>query len=336
MANPEHVAIVKQGAAAIAAWRAQQSSYVMLDLAGTDFGGANLSGSDLSGANLRDANLAGTDLHRANLFMALLIGADLTGANLLGAKLLGTILFNADFRGCTLFGADFTIAAFDGTALAGAWCSKTSFADCNLNGCTGLEQINHHGESSIGVDTLVRTLRGSGGQFTPEQFTFFRNAGVPQELLDALPRLMAEVKYHTAFISYGQPNAEFAQRLYQDLQREGVSCWLYEMDATPGERTWREIIQRRREAEKFVMLCSVAALVRDGVLKEIEEQIDENPSKLVPISLDNLWKEPGFRIMRGNRDLKPFLLDRNYADFANLEYQEALQRLLAGLRRKET
>jgi hypothetical protein len=122
--------------------------------------------------------------------------------------------------------------------------------------------------------------------------------------------------------------------MYQDLRGRGVLCWLYSIDASVGQRTWKEISQSRREAEKMVVLCSAAALVRDGVLKEIEEQIDEDPDKIVPISVDNLWKQPGFRLIRGNRDLKPFLVDRNYADFANLSYEEALERLLRGLETK--
>ncbi len=85
----------------------------------------------------------------------------------------------------------------------------------------------------------------------------------------------------------------------------------------------------------MVAICSAHALVRDGFLKEIEEQIDEESDKLVPISLDDLWKQPGFKVMQGTRDLKPFLLERNYADFANLPYEEAFERLLKGLRRKE-
>ena len=75
--------------------------------------------------------------------------------------------------------------------------------------------------------------------------------------------------------------------------------------------------------------------MRDGILKEIEEQIDENPDKMIPISLDGLWKQPGFRVVRGTRDLKPSLLDRNYADFANLPYQKALGRLLKDLKREK-
>lgn len=148
-------------------------------------------------------------------------------------------------------------------------------------------------------------------------------------------RLDLSNQYYTCFIAYGQPDLKRAGKFCKDLEARGVSCWLYDMDATVGERTWREIGQKRREAEKMVVLCSMKALIREGVLKEIEEQIDEEPDKLVPISLDDLWKEPGFKVVRGERDLKPFLLDKNYADFRNLPYDQALERLLRGLSRRD-
>jgi len=167
---------------------------------------------------------------------------------------------------------------------------------------------------------------------------FLQGCGVPQAFLDAMLRLMAKVNYHSCFISYGEPDLKFAQKLRRDLIARGVSCWLYAMDATVGERIWKEIGQKRREAEKMVVLCSARSLVRDGVLKEIEEQIDEDPDKMIPISLDDLWKHPGFRVVRGNGDMKPFLLERNFADFAEWPdektYEKALERLLGGLERK--
>ena len=87
----------------------------------------------------------------------------------------------------------------------------------------------------------------------------------------------------------------------------------------------------------MIVLCSGNSLVRDGALKEIEEQVNEDPDKMVPVSCDNLWKEPGFKVMRGSRDLKPFLLDRNYADFSDAEsYGKSLERLLKGLERKQS
>ena len=56
---------------------------------------------------------------------------------------------------------------------------------------------------------------------------------------------------------------------------------------------------------------------------------------MVPVSRDNIWSEPGFQVMRAGRDLKPFLLDKNYADFSDGSlYEESLQRLLKALRRK--
>jgi hypothetical protein len=51
MANPEHVAIVKQGAKAMREW-GEKHPDVRSDLVKANFRGADLSGADLSGASL--------------------------------------------------------------------------------------------------------------------------------------------------------------------------------------------------------------------------------------------------------------------------------------------
>lgn len=255
-----------------------------------------------------------------DLSEAYLSEAYLRGANLTRGKLAAADLRIADLRG-----ADLGLARLGGTVLG----------EVDLSQAIGLATVKHERPSSIGADTLIASLRGVGNVLTEDLAAFFQGAGVPQALLEALPGILAEVKYHACFVSYGQPDLAFAKKLSKDLEARGVSCWLYGMDATPGDRTWQEIGQERRGAEKMIVLCSAKALVRDGVLKEIEEQIDEDPNKIVPISLDDLWKEKGFRVMRGERDLKPFLLDKNYADFANLPYDQALERLLRGLSRRD-
>lgn len=80
------------------------------------------------------------------------------------------------------------------------------------------------------------------------------------------------------------------------------------------------------------MLCSIKSLIREGVKKEIEEQIDEDESKIIPISLDNDWKNSGFEVKRGGQDLKPFLLRRNYADFSDSsKFEICLQHLIKSL-----
>ena len=270
-----------------------------------DLSGADLSGADLSGADLAEADLSGANLSTANLMWAILGRADLSGADLSEARLGGTYLNTVD-----------------------------------LSQVSGLATVKHQSPSGIGIDTLMTSVRGAVNNL-PEVIAFFRRAGVPRALMDALPAIVAEVKYFSCFVCYGQPDLEFATKLDRDLRARGVSCWTYEMDKTLGERTWREIGSRRREADKMVALCSAAALVRPGVRKEIEEQIDEDADKLVPISLDDLWTQAGFPVVRDGRDLKPSLMERNRADFSGWKadqqgYEQALELLLKGLRRPET
>jgi len=380
MANPEHVAIVRKGAAAIDEW--QEENRVVLDLYGADLSGIDLREANLADADMRKANLSKTNLAKANLSSAnfddsiltnveaprarfsltSLVMTDLSGSNLFKASTAGSHfvscnLSNVNFAGadlgfalfcdCTLSEANFssanlyltnvTSSSLHNSNLARATFSSTTISDCDLSNCKGLEDAKHEGPSWIGIDTLVKSFRGAGNQFTSELETFFVNAGVPKEILDSLPKILASVQYCSCFIAYGEPDKAFAERLVKDLKAKGVSCWIYSLDAIPGERTWLEISQRRREAEKMIVLCSAKALIRDGVLKEIEEQIDEDPDKIVPISLDDTWKQDGFVIRRGHReDLKTFLLERNYADFCDeSKYAESLSKLLKGIRREK-
>ena len=93
MANNEQMDVLKQGAQAWNAWRAEQTE-ATIDLSGGALRGLGLEGADLSGADLRDADLRG-----ANLSGAKLTGARLEGANLFKAVIEGADLDAADLRG---------------------------------------------------------------------------------------------------------------------------------------------------------------------------------------------------------------------------------------------
>lgn len=359
MANLEHRKIVKGGRKAIARWRKEhqgerfdlthadlyQADLVDVDLTGADLSRAYLAGANLRMANLKMANLSIADLcfdfdgdilSSANLSNAILSMADLSGADLRGVDLSGVNLRTADLSKASLGEANFSGADLAEADFSGAKCGFTIFAGCDLSQCRGLESVKHEAPSSVGIDTIIASFRGAGNRLTPEMETFFLGAGVPREILAEFPRILAQVQYCTCFICYGEPDRAFAEKLHKDLTARGVSCYFFPYDQTPGERTWREIGKWRREAEKMVVLCSAKALIRPGVLKELEEQIDEEPDKMVPVSLDDLWKEDGFRVMRGDRELKPFLLERNYADFSNASlYGKSLERLLKGLKRPQ-
>jgi len=144
----------------------------------------------------------------------------------------------------------------------------------------------------------------------------------------------AQRAFWSCFVCYGEPDVQFAKKLVADLEAQGVDCWLYIKDSTVGARTQEEIGQKRREKEKVIVLCSYRSLIQDGVLSEIDDQIREDPSKLMPVSLDHVWQHEGFLIMRAKRDLKPFLQERNYADFSEEStYDASLSKLMTALAR---
>jgi uncharacterized protein YjbI with pentapeptide repeats len=78
MANPEHLAILKQGGEQWNKWRKEHTAVE------PNLVGAKLMRADLSGANLWGAMLIHADLSGANFRLA-----DLSGANLRWAKLSG-------------------------------------------------------------------------------------------------------------------------------------------------------------------------------------------------------------------------------------------------------
>ncbi len=97
MANNQQMDLLKRGAQAWNAWRAQQTEPTIdlssgslrgLDLEGVDLSGADLKDADLRGANLSGADLTAAQLEGANLFKAVIDGADLNQADLRGVRFL--------------------------------------------------------------------------------------------------------------------------------------------------------------------------------------------------------------------------------------------------------
>lgn len=352
--NPEHLAILKSGVKIWNEWRKQHSEIQpdlsQANLGGLDLRNINLKGAELSQSEFTQSNLQKANLSRANLTYALLFEVNLENANLTGSRLLGadfafsklnganlsrSVLHHANLTGCNLSRGILrraelmhTIvcsASLVATDLTGARLLETIFVDTDLRKAKGLDTCKHLGPSTVDHRTLLK----SG--IIPQ--IFFKACGMPNEMLEALTKAKAKMVYHSTFIGYGEPDRGFAERLHRKLTAQGISCWVYSLDSTVGKVTWREITEKRRSADKMIITCSVKALARHGVLKEIEDQIDDDPNKIIPISLDDRWKEEDFRVVRGTRDLKSFLIERNYADFRNLSYTKAIRQLLKALER---
>ncbi|MFM6183138.1 MAG: pentapeptide repeat-containing protein [Dolichospermum sp.] len=98
MANPEHLALLKQGVGVWNKWRDENSGIIpnfnYIDLRATDLSYANLYGANLYGAELSKAILIWANLSKANLSKANLRGANLSAANLEKSQVIGTNFYN--------------------------------------------------------------------------------------------------------------------------------------------------------------------------------------------------------------------------------------------------
>jgi hypothetical protein len=173
MANPEHLARLKEGVETWNKWRAVNigvkpdlngADLDRAELVGADFSSANLRGANLSRANLVIANFSKADLSDANLTGAEVIQADLSGANLRRATLNDAILWEAkliraDLRGAklgraNLFLSDLSEADLSEADLQSAILIETNFTNAILSGCKiygisvwdiNLKNINQNG-----------------------------------------------------------------------------------------------------------------------------------------------------------------------------------------------
>jgi hypothetical protein len=72
------------------------------------------------------------------------------------------------------------------------------------------------------------------------------------------------------YISYSRQNAEFAQRLVNELETRGYTTWVDTDDLATGDVWAKQIAQAIREAEVFITLLSPATAANRTVHREIE------------------------------------------------------------------
>jgi uncharacterized protein YjbI with pentapeptide repeats len=323
MANPEHLAKLKEG---VKAWnqfqvdraaeffktlevsyrgpRSQDWMDRSADLSGADLretnlgkallvhvdlSGANLSGADIVGGNLQGANLSGANLNGANLAEADLSGANLANANLNSADLSEADLTGeadlsqANFRGAQLTDANFTDAELNGSTFHEAGIGDTTFGRNDLSGVRGLETVHHFHPSIIGIDTILLS-KGN----IPEKF--LRGCGVPDEFITYAKSLVAHpIEFYSCFISYSTKDQAFADRLYADLQNKGVRCWFAPHDVQGGKKLHEQIDEAIRLHDKLLLILSPHSMeskwVRTEIAKARKREVRDQRRVLFPIRL---------------------------------------------------
>jgi TIR domain/Pentapeptide repeats (8 copies) len=337
LANQEHLDILKQGVEAWNEWR-QQHPMILPELAKADLYEANLSGANLTQAYLHEANLVRSNLVGAQLFAAHLHDTDIYAARLVGANLVGAYLrrtnFNrADLRRANLSGAilsdvNFVGCNLDGANLATASMMRVIFGEIDFRMVQGLDTVKHTGPSNISLDAIYR----SQGEI-PE--VFLRGAGIPDSFIDYMRSLVGKpIDYYTCFISHSNRDKSFAERLYADLQSNGIRCWFAPEDLKIGAKIRPSIDESIRLHDKLLLVLSQHSMASQWVEQEVERALarehKENKVVLFPIRLDDA-------VMDIEEGWSAFICNtRNIGDFTRWkhhdEYQKAFTRLLRDLK----
>ena len=332
MANPKHLAILKQGVAAWNKWR-QENRETVPDLSGADLREAHLVGVDLIGANLAHTTLIGANLDRANLAHTTLVWANLAGVNLDRARLDAADLTGANLSGAHLIGAWLPVVNFHGTNLHGANLSEATIVVCmfdyiDLSAVKGLETVRHLGPSSIGIDTIYRS-KGN----IPE--VFLRGVGVPEDFIVYMLSRVAKPVDFPCFISYSSQDQDFAERLHTELQGKGVRCWFAPEDLKISDRFQDRIEETLRVYDVLMVVLSANSVSSDWVEQEVQaarekERREPGRTVLFPIRLDDAVMETDrawAADIRRTRHIGDF---RNWKDHDS--FKKGFERLLRDLK----
>lgn len=98
--------------------------------------------------------------------------------------------------------------------------------------------------------------------------------------------------HKTLFISYGGPDEEIVSNINNRIKAKGVKTWFFPDDALPGEKLHRMMHDGVNKHDRVLLVCSKTALIRPGVLNEIERVFEREAKEggtdiLIPITLDD-------------------------------------------------
>ncbi len=301
MANTAHLEILQQGVPTWNEWR-KKNKDLRIDLreaqlnrfnlananlsgalmARTQLKGAKLFRTNLRGAKLTASNLSGADLTGADLYRATLFKSDLSRANLMKANLTRANLAKTDLTQAVLSRSDFRGADLQGSQMLGCVIYETVFGDTNLTATQGLADCQHHGPSTIDHRTITKS------EGIPLEF--LRGCGLPDEIIVHYQALISRgMRTHTCLISYAKQDRTFAEQLHDDLQDQGVRCWLVPDELKGGQDLQLRLSQALGQNDKLIIVLSDTSMASEWIagelkaMRELEKQ--ERRRLLFPVSL---------------------------------------------------
>jgi len=148
--------------------------------------------------------------------------------------------------------------------------------------------------------------------------------------------------FYSCFISYSSFDQPFAERLYADLQNQGVRCWFAPHNIQGGKKLYEQIDQAIRVYDKLLLVLSVNSMDSEWVKTEIanarRREVEEKRQMLFPVRLVDFEHIKNWKCFDADtgkdsaREIREYFIP----DFSTWKehdsYQKAFTRLLHDLK----
>ena len=149
------------------------------------------------------------------------------------------------------------------------------------------------------------------------------------------------IQFYSCFISYSTQDQPFAERLFADLQSNGVRCWFAPHNIQGGKKLHEQIDEAIRVYDRLLLIISEASMNSEWVKTEItkarQKELDRGKRVLFPISLVPFETIRGWENFDADsgKDLAREIREYFIPDFSGDNYQRAFDRLLKDLKAEE-
>jgi hypothetical protein len=210
---------------------------------------------------------------------------------------------------------------------------NTTFANVDLSEAKNLERAFHEGPSTIGIDTLFRSL----GKI-PDKFLL--EAGVSKEVIEhLLPiiRLDSPIQWHSCFISYSMKNQDFAERLHARMRQAGLRVWFAQEDMKGGDYFSEQIDRAIQLHDRLLLVLSEDSIQSKWVEREIRKtrkiERAEKRKKVFPITLMDYGELKKWECLDSDtgEDLAEEVRKYHIPDFSNWKNHDAFEATFARL-----
>ncbi|MFL5667077.1 MAG: toll/interleukin-1 receptor domain-containing protein [Ktedonobacteraceae bacterium] len=297
------------------------------DFTDTDVSRATLTNTLLKGGTFRHVTMRETNLVGADLTLAHFYEADLSGANCSAA-----LLDETNVRQALLDRVNFTSAFLAQADMTDATMAWTNLTNVDLPLVVGLETVQHHGPSSLGLDTVYRS-RG----MIPE--AFLHGIGTTAALREVIRAVASDAgQERSCLLVSARADRLFAEQLQHDLQENGVACWLAPDEWGADDENRQHLDPCVHFYDKLLLILSQQSVKSEWVKPEIDKaRLREGyeggtyPTVLFPICLDRAFVAsiPWWPRQKHDRET-PRLVDFEHWQNPD-EYQRALNQLLHDL-----